>query len=97
MTSAPPATDARTNGTIIGRTSSHTHHGGDEHDSLCVICFEGAGDHVVMPCGHGGYCQPCAHKVFVRAPGQCSICRAPIEAVVKVSLDTEIGGMSGVS
>ena len=63
----------------------------DRPDTSCVICFEEVGDHVMMPCGHGGYCRHCAHKLYVRPPNLCPICRSRLHSVVKVSIDTPIG------
>lgn len=69
----------------------------NDKDMSCLICFEELGDHVMMPCGHGGYCKHCAHKLYVRPPNLCPICRASLVSVVKVSLDTPIGSSTGVS
>jgi hypothetical protein len=69
---------------------------GDCGDLSCMICCEDIGDHVMMPCGHGGYCRACAHKVYVRPPNLCAMCRARLTAVVKVSMDTPVGGRSSV-
>lgn len=69
----------------------------DGGECSCMICYDAAADHVVLPCGHGGYCKSCATKVFVRPPSQCSVCRTRLTAVVKVSLDTPIGEASAVS
>lgn len=70
---------------------------GDGGECSCMICYDAAADHVVLPCGHGGYCKSCATKVFVRPPSQCSVCRTRLTAVVKVSLDTAIGESSAVA
>eukprot|EP00892_Ulva_mutabilis_P004260 jgi/Ulvmu1/2205/UM013_0051.1 len=69
----------------------------DGGECSCVICYDGAADHVVLPCGHGGYCRACAVKVFVRPPSQCPVCRERLKAVVQVSLDTPIGEFSAIS
>lgn len=63
----------------------------DKPDTSCVICFEELGDHVMMPCGHGGYCRHCAHKLYVRPPNLCPICRSRLSSVVQVSLDAPVG------
>lgn len=68
----------------------------DKADMSCVICFEDLGDHVMMPCGHGGYCRHCAHKLYVRPPNLCPICRSRLNSVVKVSIDAPIGTYTGV-
>lgn len=59
---------------------------------MCVICYEGYGDRVMLPCGHGGYCQTCARRLFLRSPMLCPICREPLRGVIKVAIDTPIGG-----
>lgn len=67
-------------------------------DTACLICYEREGDHVLVPCGHGGYCQQCAHKVLTNpiATRLCPICRAGLSAIVKVSLDTPMRGQAKV-
>jgi hypothetical protein len=69
-------------------------------DKECVICYDGVGDHVMLPCGHGGFCGKCAEGICtgcassaVRAHA-CPVCRVPIDSVVKVSLGTDIGECS---
>ena len=63
----------------------------DEDECTCVICFDGDPEYVFMPCGHGGYCQACAHKLFVRPPHHCPICRHELKGVVRVPLATRVG------
>lgn len=67
-------------------------------DTACVICFEREGDHVLVPCGHGGYCHKCAHTLHTHpaASRLCPICRAGLSAVVKVPLDTPVGSATDV-
>lgn len=92
--------EAEAGGTAAGEVSLTVASGSDAADSgecSCVICYDGAADHVVLPCGHGGYCRSCAVKVFVRPPSQCPVCRERLKAVVKVSLDTPIGESSVIS
>jgi Zinc finger, C3HC4 type (RING finger) len=69
----------------------------DDGESACLICFESEGDHVLMKCGHGGYCTVCAHKLFVRPPSLCPSCRGPLTGVVKVDLGTGVGDSSAVT
>lgn len=59
----------------------------------CNICFENEGDHVLLPCGHGGYCHTCAHQLLAsRAIARtCPMCRAPLTSIAKVSLNAKIG------
>lgn len=67
--------------------------------TACVICFERVGDHVLLPCGHGGYCGTCASSVFSGpAPTRlCPLCRAELTKVVQVQLSTPIGAAVEVS
>lgn len=68
----------------------------------CVICYERVADHVLVPCGHGGFCGPCAKEMCsghaapytVEEGHVCPVCRAPVDAVVKVSPDTKLGQAS---
>ena len=68
-------------------------------DKECVICYDAIGDHVMMPCGHGGYCGRCASDMCTgrSAPHDpaaghvCPVCREPVEEVVRVHLGTSIG------
>lgn len=68
-------------------------------DEKCVICFDAAGDHVMVPCGHGGYCGACAKEMCTgrSAPHDataghlCPVCRAPVEKVARVYLGTALG------
>lgn len=63
-----------------------------------MICYETIGDHVLMPCGHGGNCHACAQKLMTQHPRMrhCPICRAKITSVCKVALDTSIGTTGNV-
>lgn len=54
---------------------------------------------MLLSCGHGGYCPPCAHTLLCNTSPVarvCPICRAPISAVVRVLLDTPIGSTGRV-
>ena len=66
--------------------------------SACVICYEKEGDHVLLPCGHGGYCGGCAHSFLSLPPPArlCPICRAALTRAVKVPMNTEIGAVVDV-
>lgn len=69
----------------------HSHSGTDAEDKVCVICFEKPSEYVLMPCGHSGYCQVCAHRVFVKPPHHCPICRQLMHGVLRVPIDTAVG------
>lgn len=64
----------------------------------CVICFEEPGSHVLLPCGHGGYCSSCARTLLSLplASRLCPVCRTGLKTIADVSLDTPIGGVSKV-
>lgn len=65
----------------------------------CVICCDAVADHVMVPCGHGGFCGRCAKDMctgtappYTEEVGHvCPVCRAPVDYVAKVALDTPIG------
>lgn len=71
---------------------------GLKNDSSCVICYEYEADHVLLPCGHGGYCRSCTHTLMTQpAPNRlCPVCRSRLGAAVQVSLATPIGSESKV-
>ena len=48
---------------------------------------------MLLPCGHGGYCGDCAHKLLSQAAPKrlCAICRDPLAAIVKVHSGTAVG------
>ncbi|KAF4663525.1 hypothetical protein FOL47_005700 [Perkinsus chesapeaki] len=54
----------------------------------CSVCLENPGDMVILPCGHGGICEPCAmHIACNDAVGgdHCPKCRGPIEHLVRIT------------
>jgi hypothetical protein len=69
----------------------------------CTICYEGQPDHVLLPCGHGTFCEHCIKAMHSETaphkeekPFLCPVCRAPVEEVAKVHLDTMIGQWSAI-
>jgi hypothetical protein len=65
----------------------------------CLICYENEGNHVLMPCGHGGYCLSCARRIIDHPDfGQrvCPVCRVFIQSAVKVYLSTPVGAVADV-
>ena len=73
---------------------------GLRHDTACMICFENEADHVLLPCGHGGYCGTCSHTLLCSGPPTvrvCPMCRTPLFAAVCVPVDTPIGAIGGVA
>jgi hypothetical protein len=57
----------------------------------CVVCFDHVGDHVFLPCGHGGYCSTCCLALCKQHSRLCPVCRACINIIVYVADDTPIG------
>jgi Zinc finger, C3HC4 type (RING finger) len=68
----------------------------DPEDGLCTICYDAAATCVLMDCGHGGYCWRCAHLLFVRPPGECPVCRAPVQQVLELDSAVPIGSTARV-
>ena len=76
-----------------------------DDEKVCVICCDALGDHVMVPCGHGGYCGRCARDMCTgrAAPHDpaaghlCPVCRAPVKKVVKVPLGTPVGQWTSAS
>ena len=64
---------------------------GARSDAACMICFEKTADHVMIPCGHGGYCAACASKLFHSKGQPCAVCRGRMSAIVRVPVDTPVG------
>lgn len=62
----------------------------------CSVCMDSCGDMVLLPCMHGGICEPCTRQICSaramaealagHAPqaGTCPVCRQPIERVSKI-------------
>ncbi|KAF4658118.1 hypothetical protein FOZ61_005844 [Perkinsus olseni] len=54
----------------------------------CSVCLENPGDMVILPCGHGGICEPCAmHIACNEAVGgaHCPKCRGEIEKLLRIT------------
>lgn len=52
-----------------------------EVDGECIVCFEAAPSHVVVPCGHLCLCATCAVRV---SPHECPVCRAHSDCIIRV-------------
>ncbi|PRW44940.1 lysine-specific demethylase 2A-like [Chlorella sorokiniana] len=51
----------------------------EPHDSeLCIVCWEGRRESVLIPCGHLCLCTRCAEVQMAAAVPLCPICRKPI-------------------
>lgn len=61
----------------------------DAPTQTCAICMENQENAVFMPCGHGGFCHSCAHKVLSTVGrNKCPLCRAAVQEVVTYDPDT---------
>lgn len=51
----------------------------------CVVCFDAAATHIVVPCGHQALCRTCATRCIqsTRRP-ICPCCRARVERIIEV-------------
>ena len=58
----------------------------DDADASCSICMDRAPDAVLLECGHGGVCMPCAESLWNSgAEGRlCHMCRKPITGIVRI-------------
>lgn len=59
----------------------------NEHCSeneVCAVCYIQKSNSVIMDCGHGGLCFPCALKICEQNE-KCYICRNPIQKILEVS------------
>ena len=50
----------------------------------CGVCCTNERSHCLIPCGHGGLCQPCAERAVRR--GRCFTCRGTVERLLKIYL-----------
>lgn len=55
-------------------------------DASCSICMDRAPEAILLECGHGGLCMPCADSLWDQGPeGRlCPMCRKPITGIVKI-------------
>lgn len=62
----------------------------DDTDASCSICMDRAPDAVLLECGHGGVCMPCAESLWNSgADGRlCPMCRKAITGIVKIIGET---------
>ena len=47
----------------------------------CVVCMDRSITHVLIPCGHKGFCAVCARGLHERGE-TCAICRSRIEGIM---------------
>ena len=74
---------------------------GLKKDTACVICMSSEGDHVLLPCGHGGYCGDCARTLLSHEEPNptsvCPMCRCEVTTIARVHLSTPVGCQGDVS
>ena len=65
---------------------------------MCEVCSTREGDHVLLPCGHGGFCCVCAQTLLRKPPpaGNCTICKRSVSQVSKVDMQTAVGSAGKV-
>jgi Tfp pilus assembly protein FimV len=56
----------------------------DTEETMCVVCFDAAKDHLIVPCGHQCVCAGCAEQLTKTRTPTCPVCREPIQQTVKV-------------
>lgn len=61
--------------------------GQSEDGDSCIICFQSRPNAVLLFCGHGGLCFPCAQTCF-RRNGRCPSCRQAVKGVVELQDDS---------
>ena len=54
----------------------------EDDDKLCIVCMDGARDHVMIPCGHIAVCGECKDE-YKGDDAVCPLCRAKVDMVVK--------------
>jgi len=65
----------------VSMDCSATDGGGAE----CWICFTGPREAVLLSCGHGGICYPCAERCWKMRPRVCPLCREKVVGIAKVA------------
>jgi len=60
--------------------------GGGEEDVTCVVCLDRPRESVLLECGHGGLCVPCAISLWRQGPARrhCPMCRKAFVGVVRI-------------
>ena len=49
---------------------------------FCKICYARPPTHVLLPCGHAGFCENCAQRQMNR--NKCGICRSPTDSMTRI-------------
>lgn len=55
----------------------------------CIVCYDRKATCVLLECGHGGFCRKCACILMLRPPHECPTCRAHIEQVVELDVESQ--------
>ena len=57
-----------------------------EGDDICVVCWDGRADHVIVPCGHLCLCAKCSSYSRLRGSlqGKCPVCKRRAQSAMKV-------------
>eukprot|EP00966_Prymnesium_polylepis_P045210 1047280-Prymnesium_polylepis.1 len=63
--------DGATNDELADRPADGAEGDVDGTEALCLICFEGQRDAVLLECGHGGMCYACAWRCFKKKKREC--------------------------
>lgn len=55
-------------------------------EDVCVVCWEGRANYVIVPCGHLCLCTTCAsHSIFKGSmDSKCPVCKQPADQTVRV-------------
>ena len=94
---ARPPPDASTQVTTTWHFDNGTSSSAVESRS-CIVCYEQEGNHVLLQCGHGGYCFTCVRALFGhRAQSHhCPMCRSEVAAEAQICTKTAVGEASHV-
>eukprot|EP00884_Botryococcus_braunii_P010663 jgi/Botrbrau1/19599/Bobra.0035s0077.1 len=84
-----PGGDARERHVTLDDSASLC--GSSLEEELCYLCCEAAPTAVLLECGHGGLCPPCAYRVLLRPPHACPTCRCAIHQVAELAAPGRVG------
>lgn len=57
----------------------------EEESKLCVVCWEVAATHAMVPCGHRCVCEDHA-ALIMKGAGECPMCRGAVQTAVRIYL-----------
>ena len=58
-------------------------------DDVCYICCEDKANAILMNCGHGGICYPCA-TYLIKKKNECMECRGEVATIIKLEADHKV-------